>query len=75
MSAAALSIAPARPSADAGAADPAGEFSFDARDFDRVRALIYARAGISLMGHWAVTPLRLAVIVTVVAVVTGLVWI
>ena len=25
-----------------------GEFSFDARDFDRVRALIYARAGISL---------------------------
>ncbi len=48
MSAAALSIAPARPPADAGAADPAGEFSFDARDFERVRALIYARAGISL---------------------------
>jgi chemotaxis protein methyltransferase CheR len=48
MSAAALSIAPARPSADAGPSEPAGEFSFDARDFDRVRALIYARAGISL---------------------------
>ena len=48
MSAAALSIAPARPSADAVGSEPTGEFSFDARDFERVRALIYARAGISL---------------------------
>jgi chemotaxis protein methyltransferase CheR len=28
--------------------DANGEFSFDARDFERVRSLIYARAGISL---------------------------
>ena len=34
-----------------------------------------AAAGIRLICHWADTPLRLAVIVTVVAVVTGLVWI
>ena len=48
MSAAATSIALARPSADACLPEPAGEFSVDTRDFDRVRALIYARAGISL---------------------------
>ncbi|HWH84789.1 MAG TPA: CheR family methyltransferase [Burkholderiaceae bacterium] len=41
MSAAALSIA-AVPSG------PAGEFSFDDRDFERIRELIHARAGISL---------------------------
>ena len=43
MSAAALSLAPA-----AHASEGNGEFSFDARDFERVRSLIYARAGISL---------------------------
>ena len=32
-----------------------------------------AAAGIRLIGHWVATPLWLAVIVTVVAVVTGLV--
>jgi len=47
MSAAALSFAPARSPAP-GAPSDGGEFSFDARDFDRIRALIYARAGISL---------------------------
>ncbi len=42
MSAAALSTtAPAAPG-------PVGEFSFDERDFERVRQLIYGRAGISL---------------------------
>ena len=48
MSAAAQSFAPAEA---APASDPLqanGEFSFDARDFERVRSLIYARAGISL---------------------------
>jgi chemotaxis protein methyltransferase CheR len=45
---AALSFAPARSSAAAAPSDGGGEFSFDARDFDRVRALIYTRAGISL---------------------------
>ena len=48
MSAVALSIAPAR----APLVDPRlegnGEFSFDTRDFERVRSLIYDRAGISL---------------------------
>ena len=43
MSAAALSLAPAAPLTEGN-----GEFSFDARDFERVRSLIYARAGISL---------------------------
>ena len=38
--------APARTPGDA--LEGNGEFSFDARDFDRVRSLIYARAGISL---------------------------
>jgi len=41
MSAAALSTAAAPPA-------PAGEFSFDERDFERIRQLIHARAGISL---------------------------
>jgi chemotaxis protein methyltransferase CheR len=45
---AALSFAPARSSAAAAPSEGGGEFSFDARDFDRVRALIYTRAGISL---------------------------
>ncbi len=47
MSAAALSFAPARPP-PAAFAEGHGEFSFDARDFDRIRSLILARAGISL---------------------------
>ena len=47
MSAAALSFAPARPPPTA-PAEGHGEFSFDARDFDRIRSLILARAGISL---------------------------
>ena len=38
--------APARTSGES--LEGNGEFSFDARDFDRVRSLIYARAGISL---------------------------
>jgi len=48
MSAAAPSFAPARSPAAGVPSEGGGEFSFDARDFDRVRALIYARAGISL---------------------------
>ena len=48
MSAAALSFAPAKAAHVAGQIDSGGEFSFDARDFERVRSLIYARAGISL---------------------------
>lgn len=48
MSAAALSQVPAGPSAAAASPEVNGEFSFDARDFERVRSLIYARAGISL---------------------------
>jgi chemotaxis protein methyltransferase CheR len=41
------SVAPPSASASATPLD-SGEFSFDERDFDRVRQLIYARAGISL---------------------------
>jgi chemotaxis protein methyltransferase CheR len=41
---AALAAAPATSTSPEGN----GEFSFDARDFERVRSLIYARAGISL---------------------------
>jgi chemotaxis protein methyltransferase CheR len=50
MPAAALSFNPAKAASPPEAASTAGngEFSFDARDFDRVRSLIYARAGISL---------------------------
>ena len=45
---AALSFAPSRSPAAGAPVDAGGEFSFDARDFERVRSLIYARAGISL---------------------------
>jgi chemotaxis protein methyltransferase CheR len=48
MSAAALSHAPPKAAPAPHAAEGNGEFSFDARDFERVRSLIYARAGISL---------------------------
>jgi chemotaxis protein methyltransferase CheR len=48
MSAAALSFAPAQSLPADGLLDGNGEFSFDARDFERVRSLIYSRAGISL---------------------------
>ena len=48
MSAAALSFAPAKAPPLAGPIESNAEFSFDARDFERVRSLIYARAGISL---------------------------
>ena len=48
MRAAALSIATARPAPADPQPEGQGEFSFDTRDFDRVRGLIYARAGISL---------------------------
>ena len=48
MSAAALSYAPAKAPPASNALEGNAEFSFDARDFDRVRSLIYARAGISL---------------------------
>ena len=47
MSAAALSFDPTK-AQPAQAAEGNGEFSFDTRDFERVRSLIYARAGISL---------------------------
>ena len=45
---AALSAAPVAAPPMAGRPDASGEFSFDARDFERVRSLIYARAGINL---------------------------
>ncbi|MES2098181.1 MAG: CheR family methyltransferase [Pseudomonadota bacterium] len=47
---AALSFAPAEalPAPEAPSTAGNGEFNFDARDFDRVRSLIYARAGINL---------------------------
>ena len=45
---AALSFAPARPLPAAAPPEANAEFSFDARDFEQVRTLIYARAGISL---------------------------
>ena len=48
MSAAALSFARAKASPTGNPLDGNAEFSFDARDFDRVRSLIHARAGISL---------------------------
>jgi chemotaxis protein methyltransferase CheR len=48
MSALALSQVPAKASPAGSALDTNGEFSFDARDFERVRSLIYSRAGISL---------------------------
>jgi len=50
MSAAALSYAPVKapPASSAQLSEGNGEFSFDDRDFERVRSLIYARAGISL---------------------------
>ena len=48
MSAAVLSQAPAKAPSPATTLDANGEFTFDARDFERVRSLIYARAGISL---------------------------
>ena len=47
MSAAVLQ-APAKAPTPATTLDANGEFSFDARDFDRIRSLIYDRAGISL---------------------------
>jgi chemotaxis protein methyltransferase CheR len=45
---AALSLDRAPGSSPPGSLDGNGEFSFDSRDFERVRSLIYARAGISL---------------------------
>ncbi|MES3015650.1 MAG: CheR family methyltransferase [Pseudomonadota bacterium] len=63
MSAAALSFAPpkAPPAAEAPSTAGNGEFSFDDRDFERVRSLIYARAGISLhAGKQAMVYSRLA---------------
>ena len=48
MSAAAQSFAPAKLVPVSDPLQGNGEFSFDARDFERVRSLIYARAGISL---------------------------
>jgi chemotaxis protein methyltransferase CheR len=45
---AASSVVRDTPPAAHPASDVNGEFSFDARDFERVRGLIYARAGISL---------------------------
>jgi len=45
---AATSVARVATPAPATAGDVNGEFSFDDRDFERVRTLIYARAGISL---------------------------
>ena len=45
---AALSVARAEAPQSPAASDVHSEFSFDARDFERVRSLIYARAGISL---------------------------
>ena len=45
---AALSVARVNAPSSGPAGDVNGEFSFDARDFERVRSLIYARAGISL---------------------------
>ena len=63
MPAAALSFNPAtaRPAPEAPSTAGNGEFSFDARDFERVRGLIYARAGISLhAGKQAMVYSRLA---------------
>jgi len=45
---AALSVARAEAPPPPAGSDVHSEFSFDARDFERVRSLIYARAGISL---------------------------
>jgi len=45
---AASSVVRASESVPTSGSDANGEFSFDARDFERVRSLIYARAGISL---------------------------
>ena len=44
----ALSVARVNAPSSGPVGDVNGEFSFDARDFERVRSLIYARAGISL---------------------------
>ncbi|MES1164016.1 MAG: CheR family methyltransferase, partial [Rhizobacter sp.] len=43
-----LSAARAAANPSSESSDVNGEFSFDAKDFERVRSLIYARAGISL---------------------------
>ncbi|MDP9045022.1 MAG: chemotaxis protein CheR [Pseudomonadota bacterium] len=48
MSAVVLSQVPAKAPAPTSTSDAGSEFSFDARDFERVRSLIYSRAGISL---------------------------
>lgn len=48
MSAVAVSLAFDLPAASGRPGDTAAEFNFDARDFERVRTLIYARAGINL---------------------------
>ena len=45
---AASSVARVSESVPTSGSDASGEFSFDSRDFERVRSLIYARAGISL---------------------------
>jgi chemotaxis protein methyltransferase CheR len=45
---AASSVVRASESVPTSGSDANGEFSFDARDFERVRSLIYVRAGISL---------------------------
>lgn len=48
MSAVAVPLAFDLPAASGRPSDSAAEFNFDARDFERVRTLIYARAGINL---------------------------
>lgn len=48
MSAAAVSLAFDLPASSGKPGESAAEFNFDARDFERVRTLIYARAGINL---------------------------